>query len=270
MRNARKRQALLLILLALIFMMTGCGWVKNLFTKKDMGRSTPDAIYARGYEDYQEGRYEKAIESFQRLKEVYPLSPLAILAEMGIADAQFSNKAYAEAEVAYTDFYNLHPTNENIPYVLYQIAMCHYNQMPTIDRDQSEALRARKDFERLITRFPNSKFSFLAEKRLRESRQHLAEHEFYIGEFYFRTKKYKAALKRFEGIAKDYSGLGLDYKLNWYLAETKKLAAVQEVEEQKAKEKKRLKEAKEKEKEEKKNKAKNKDKGKENKEKESG
>jgi len=270
MHNMRKRQAVLLILIVLIFMMTGCGWVKGLFTKRDMSRSTPDAIYARGYEDYQEGRYEKAVESFQRLKEVYPLSPLAILAEMGIADAHFSNKSYAEAEVAYADFYNLHPTNENIPYVLYQIGMCHFNQMPTIDRDQSEALRARKDFERLIARFPNSKFAFQAEKRLREVKQHLAEHEFYVGQFYYRTKKYKAALRRFEGIAKEYPGLGLDYKLNWYLAETKKLAAVQEMEEQKEKEKKRLKEAKEREKEEKKDKAKNGEENRNNKEKQSG
>jgi outer membrane protein assembly factor BamD len=242
MRDAKRRQALLLILIVLMLMTTGCGWLKNLFVKKEMGRTTPDAIYAQGYQDYQDKRYDKAADAFQRLKELYPLSPLAILAEMGIADAHFSNKSYAEAEVAYTDFYNLHPTNENIPYVFYQIAMCHYNQMPTVDRDQSEALRARKDFERLIARFPNSKFAFLAEKRLRECRQLLAEHEFYVGEFYFRAKKYRAALKRFEGLARDYSGLGLDYKLNWYLTETKKLAALQESEEKKEKEKARLKE----------------------------
>ncbi len=254
LQSARNRRALLLVLLAALILMTsGCGWVKGLFKKRDMTRSTPEALYAQGYEDYQEGRYEKAVEAFQRLKEVYPLSPLAILSELGIADAHFSNKAYGEAEVAYTDFYNLHPTNEHVPYVLYQIGMCHHSQMPTIDRDQSDALRAQKDFERLIARFPNSKFAFLAEKRLRETRQQVAEHEFYIGEFYFRAKKYRAALKRFEGVARNYSGLGLDYKLNWYLAETKRLAAIQEAEEQKEKEKQRLKEeqkkAKDKEKE---------------------
>jgi outer membrane protein assembly factor BamD len=241
MRDTRKRLALLLLLVTLILLTSGCAWLKGLFAKRDMSRANPEAIYARGYEDYQEGRYERAVESFQRLKEVYPLSPLAILAEMGIADANFSNKSYGEAEIAYTDFYNLHPTNENIPYVLYQIAMCHFNQMSTIDRDQTETTRARKDFERLIARFPNSKFAFLAQKRLRECRQQLAEHEFYVGEFYFRTKKYRAALRRFEGIARDYTGLGLDYKLNWYLTETKKLAARQEVEEKREKEKLRLK-----------------------------
>jgi len=241
MRMMRKREAILLLLVVLILTTTGCGWVKGLFQKKDMTRGTPEALYAQGYEDFQEGRYEKAAEAFQRFKEVYPLSPLAILAELGIADAHFMNETYSEAETAYTDFYNMHPTNENIPYILYQVGMCHYKQMPTIDRDQSEALRARKDFERLIARFPNSKFAFLAEKRLRETRQHLAEHEFYVGEFYFRTKQYRAALRRFEGIARDYQGLGLDFKLNWYLSETKKLAARQEAEEQKEKEKQRLK-----------------------------
>ena len=49
---------------------------------------------------------------------------------------------------------------------------------------------------------------------MKESKQKLAEHEFYVGEFYFNRKQYKAALKRFETITRDYPNLGLDYKVN--------------------------------------------------------
>ena len=80
-------------------------------------------------EYYQDGNYKKAVEVFQRLKEEYPLSTLAIMAEMGIADSYFSAKEYAEAELAYTEFINLHPTNENLSYAMYQIGMCHFNQI---------------------------------------------------------------------------------------------------------------------------------------------
>ena len=114
-----------------------------------MTRATPDGLYQQGVEYYQDGSYKKAVDLFQRLKEEYPLSKYSIMAEMGIADSYFSGKEYVEAELAYSEFLNLHPTNENLPYVLYQIGMCHFNQITTIDRDQSEAFKALKEFERL-------------------------------------------------------------------------------------------------------------------------
>ncbi|MBN1614490.1 MAG: outer membrane protein assembly factor BamD [Deltaproteobacteria bacterium] len=211
-------------MLALAFVLFGCAW----WQRPPLPGASPERLYQRGYEDYQKGRYERAIEAFQRLKEEYPLSKLAILAELGIADAYFSDGEYGEAEAYYSDFINLHPTNENLPYALYQLGMCHYKQMPSIDRDQTETLKAKKEFEALLTRFPSSKFAFLAEKMLRECKRKLAEHEFYVGEFYFRQKQYTAALKRFEGIARQYQDVGLDYKVNYFISETKRRLAQQE------------------------------------------
>ena len=218
--RASRINNILIILLVIIFL-SGCAWFKH----NEIPRNNPNALFQKGYEDYQKGRYEKAIESFQRLKEEYPLSELALRAELGIADANFSRKEYGYAEMAYNDFVNLHPTNENLPYVMYQIGMCHYNQMLSIDRDQTYAWKAVREFEKLITRFPTSRFAFLAEKNLKECKAKLAENEFYIGETYFKMKKYNAALKRFETIAKYYSNLGLDYKVNFMIEETKKQIA---------------------------------------------
>lgn len=213
-----------LMFLLVMFFLSGCAWWKG----KEIPKNNPEALYRKGYEDYQKGRYETAIESFQKLKEEYPLSELALRAELGIADANFSKKEYGHAEMAYNDFVNLHPTNENIPYVMYQIGMCHYSQMLSIDRDQTETAGAAKEFEKLIARFPTSRFSFLAEKNLRECKKRLAEHEFYVGEIYFKMKQYKAAMKRFGSIAKNYPNLGLDYKVSFMLEETKKQLAIAE------------------------------------------
>jgi outer membrane protein assembly factor BamD len=145
----------------------------------------------------------------------------AILADMGIADSYFSDKDYLEAENAYNDFINLHPTNENVPYAIYQVGMCHYKKIEAIDRDQTETVKARKEFEKLIVRYPESKFATTAEKVLRECKQKQAEHEFYVGKFYFTQKKYQAALTRFEKIARDFANIGLDYKVEYLISETK-------------------------------------------------
>jgi outer membrane protein assembly factor BamD len=99
--------------------------------------------------------------------------------------------------------------------------MCHYNQMEDTDRDQTETIKAKKEWEKLVARYPESKFSAMAEKLIRECKQKLAEQEFYVGRFYFRQKKYQAALSRFEKVARDYANVGLDYKVEYYINETK-------------------------------------------------
>jgi outer membrane protein assembly factor BamD len=213
-----RSKALLLVALLILFFLGGC----SLWKKQDMTKATPEGLYRQGHENYQDGHYAKAIESFRRLKEEYPLSQLAIMAELGIADSFFSQKEYGDALMAYSDFLNLHPINENLPYAMYQLGMCHYLQMYEIDRDQTETLSAKKEFERLVARFPDSKFSFLAEKMIRDCNVRLGEHEFYVGHLYFKMKKYEAALKRFEIVTKKYPNIGLDYKVNFFIAETKK------------------------------------------------
>lgn len=217
------RRNLLTAALLVIFLasLSGCAWWDSIWGKEPRVRQTPEGLYQRGFEYYKKGDYKKAIDTFTRVRDEYPLNPVALMAELGIADSYFENEQYIDAEVAYNSFIELHPSNANVPYTMFQLGMCHYNQMQTIDRDQTETLKARKEFERLIARFPQSKFALMAEKNLREVKQRLAEHEFYVGEFYFRTKKYGAALKRFEGIQRDYANIGLDYKTNRYIEETK-------------------------------------------------
>ena len=217
-----------IIILTIIMLFCIAGCQLSFFKKNEMVKGTPEGLYSRGALEYQDGDYKKAREYFIRLREEHPLHNLAILADMGIADSYFSDKDYLEAETAYNDFINLHPTNENVPYAIYQAGMCHYNKIEAIDRDQTETVKARKEFEKLIARYPESKFATMSEKVIRECKQKQAEHEFYVGKFYFTQKKYQAALTRFEKIARDFANIGLDYKVEYLISETKTKIAEEE------------------------------------------
>jgi outer membrane protein assembly factor BamD len=215
-------------IISLILVVLICCGGCSFFKKQELVKGTPEGLFARGTAEYQEGNYKKAREFYLRLKEEHPLHQLAILAEMGIADSFYTDKDYLEAENAYRDFVTLHPTNENVPYALYQTAMCHYVQIEAIDRDQTETIKAKNEFERLVARFPESKFSTLAEKMIQDCKQKLAEKEFYVGKFYLTQKNYRAALGRFEHAARNYSGVGVDHKIEYYITETKANIAEEE------------------------------------------
>ncbi|HUN55628.1 MAG TPA: outer membrane protein assembly factor BamD [Smithella sp.] len=222
----------LCIALSLFIIITGFSF-SDIFGKHETVKSSPEGLYAKASAEYRSGHYKKAQEYFLRLKEEYPLHDMAVLAEIGVADSLYSDKEYPAAENAYSDFISLHPINENVPYAIYQLGLCHYNQIEDVDRDQSETIAAKKEWEKLISRYPDSKFSTMAEKMVRECKQKLAEREFYVGKFYLRQDKYQAALARFEKVARDYANIGLDYKIEYYIKETK--AKIAEEERQKLK-----------------------------------
>lgn len=200
--------------LVVLLVCSGCAWFQ---TKEEK----PSQELARdGMEAYRDGKYEKAIESFEKIKDWYPFSKYAMLAELKIADAYFQLKQYEDAVFAYEDFERLHPRNEAIPYVVYQIGLCHYNRMDTVDRDQTSTKKALDTFGRLIKQFPEDPYTIAAEDHIKKCLKTLSGHEFYVGYYYFKTKHYKAALQRFKAVLKYYPDVGVHYRALQYIVES--------------------------------------------------
>ena len=162
---------------------------------------------------FQKKKYDKAAEAFKKFKDEFPLSEYTPLVELRIADANFFEKKYAEAIVLYEEFRKLHPLHPEMSYAIYQLGMCRYNQMLSLDRDQTETEKAIEQFRYLIENFPKSPQAADGKTKMQVCQKQLADHEFYIADFYFRTKKYKAALGRFEGLLQKYPESGLEGKI---------------------------------------------------------
>lgn len=171
-----------------------------------------------GMEEFEKENYKKAIDSFEKLKDWYPFSKFAILAELKIADSHYHLKEYEEAIYAYEEFENLHPGNEVIPYVIYQIGLCYFKQIETIDRDQTSSGKALDTFKRLNQQFPENEYALKVSAYINTCLKNLAEHEFHVGLFYYKSKHYKAALYRFRTIIKNYPDVDIHQKTLKYIA----------------------------------------------------
>jgi outer membrane protein assembly factor BamD len=193
----------------------GCGWFSS--STKEEPEQSADVLIQEGLDAYQLKKYERATEAFQKLKDRFPYSQFAILAELKLADSYYLNKDYELAATSYKDFERMHPTNEVIAYVIYMQGMSYFKQMPTIDRDQSKTQLSVKEFDRFIKSHPQSEYITQAKINREEAQKIIVAHEFYIGEFYFKQKNYLAALGRFEGILKQYPEVPHPPKLESYL-----------------------------------------------------
>ena len=171
-----------------------------------------------GVDFFEAGKYKKAIDSFERLRDWYPFSKYAILAELKIADAYFNLQSYADAIFAYEEFEQLHPRNEAIPYVIYRIGRSYFNQIGTIDRDQSNATKALETYRRLVRQHPTDVYAGMARSDMLACFQSLAGHEFYVGVFYYKNENYKAAKVRFTAVVKNFPDVGYHQRALTYLA----------------------------------------------------
>jgi outer membrane protein assembly factor BamD len=189
--------------LAIVIIFCGCGVGKRIFGKK-VPDAAPDVMTKEGIEQLKKKDYIEAAETFTRIKDRYPYSEEAMVAQLKLADTLYYNRKYDEAQAAYKEFEKLHPTNKAIPYAIYREALCYYRQRPTIDRDQTPTEKAMEEFRRLQKKFPQSEYAARAEKFKQRCLNDLAEHEFYVGVFYFKTKHFPSALDRFQALSQEY------------------------------------------------------------------
>jgi outer membrane protein assembly factor BamD len=168
-----------LLALVLVFAFSGCSTVKGWFGKDKTDDRPPDVLAEEGIKNLKKKKYDDAIETFGKVRDRYPYSEQALLAQLKVADAYFFNCIFREGQ-------------------------CFYRQRSTIDRDQTYTLKAMDEFKRLKQKYPDSEYIAKADFYLARCRKDLAEHEFYVAEFYYKTKRYQAAIDRYQGLTQDY------------------------------------------------------------------
>jgi outer membrane protein assembly factor BamD len=202
------------LLLVMCLFASGCSstnllefYFGDLFQKSGSSsgaEKNPAQLAAEGMEKMRKKDYGDAIKAFQSLKEHYPYSKYAILAELKLGDAHFYKKQYNEAALAYEEFARLHPRNEVVPYVIYQIGMCHFLSFTTIDRDPQETILAMESFRRVMQAYPKSEYARKAEKQIFECHKRIVAHEFYVGQFYYHLGEYRSSRDRLEKISREF------------------------------------------------------------------
>ena len=179
----------------------------------------PALLYTEGMVLSNNGKYKEAIEVFTRLKDYFPSDELyAPKADLRIADCHCFRKEYPEAITRYLEFKKQYPFHPDIPYVEYQVGICHYRQVLSKDRDQKATERALAAFENVVANYPDTIFAEKSLEKIIFCRRRLAENELYIARFYLRKHKYIAAEKRASSALWKYPASGVDDKALYYLA----------------------------------------------------
>lgn len=191
------------ISLGLIASLSGCASSDDKDKAAD-GQIPVETLYNTAARTLDQGEFKKAAEQFDEVDRQYPYSEWATRAQLMSGYAAYKNLKYDEAVIALDRFIELHPSDENTPYAYYLKALCFYEQISDVRRDQKMTELALDSLQQVVQRFPDSKYAKDALLKIDLTKDHLAGKEMEIGRYYLERRQFQAAINRFEKVVEQY------------------------------------------------------------------
>lgn len=163
-----------------------------------------EIIYQQAARAMERKRYDDAVELFGEVERQHPYSAWARRAILMKAFAQYQQNDYEEAVTTLDQFISLHPGNKDAPYAYYLKAMCFYERIRDVGRDQDFTNNAVQALTDVVRRYPQTEYARDARLKLDLTFDHLAGKEMVIGRYYQRYGKHIAAINRFKYVIDNY------------------------------------------------------------------
>lgn len=196
----RARTKSLLLSLALCAALAACGGDKEApYVEEKV-----EPLYNSAVNALEKSDYEKAAKNFDEVERQHPYSTWATKAQLMAAYANYEANKYDDAVVSLDRFIRLHPGNRDVAYAYYLKALCYYERISDVGRDQGITEQALTSLEDVVRRFPDSKYARDAKLKIDLTRDHLAGKEMEIGRFYLKRGYYLAAINRFKNVIDKY------------------------------------------------------------------
>ncbi|HMB78182.1 MAG TPA: outer membrane protein assembly factor BamD [Kiloniellaceae bacterium] len=164
-----------------------------------------DVLYNRGMDDLIGGDADTAVKFFDEVERQHPYSPWATRAQLMSAYTLYLANKYDDAIESLDRFIQLHPGNKELfEYAYYLKAICYYEQISDVERDQKMTSLALDSLRAVVQRFPESKYARDAQLKIDLALDHLAGKHMAIGRYYQSQKEFLAAINRFRRVIETY------------------------------------------------------------------
>lgn len=194
-----------LLVLGLLVGLAACSGDKD----KDAYVERPaEEIYATAQKYFNSSEYQKAAKEFDEVDRQHPYSEWALRAQLMSAFSHYQAMNYDDAIKGLENFIQQNPGHKDAAYAYYLRALCYYEQIVDITRDQQTTTYALQSFDDVITRFPNTKYARDAQLKKDLALGHLAGREMDIGRYYEKRKIYQAAINRYKFVVDNYQTTG--------------------------------------------------------------
>jgi len=176
---------------------------KTVITEKSIKLQMLET-YQDGLRELEKGDAIYAAKRFNEAETLFPQSEWAPKAALMAGYAYYSQSYYTDAIFEIERFIKIYPKHKNIDYAYYLLSLSHYEQIIDETKDLQSIIKAKKNFEYLLIKYPDTEYALDAEFKMDLINDILASKEMYIGRYYFDRKKWIPAINRFRTVLEDY------------------------------------------------------------------
>ncbi|HEY4344647.1 MAG TPA: outer membrane protein assembly factor BamD [Parvibaculum sp.] len=163
-----------------------------------------EQIYNKAMDLLADGSYQKASVEFDEVERQHPYSVWARRATLMSAYSHYKVNEYDDAILTAQRYISLHPGSKEVAYAYYLVALCYYEQISDVGRDQQMTQNALSSLTSVIQRFPQSEYARDARLKFDLTRDHLAGKEMEVGRYYLKKHDYIAAINRFRIVIENF------------------------------------------------------------------
>ena len=162
------------------------------------------SAYREGYEALTNNDPYFAAKKFLEAELLFPQSEWAPRSSLMASYSYYMQNFYAEALSNLERFIKTYPSDSNISYAHYLIAICYYETIEDEKRDSAPLIKAKNKFNFIIQEYPNTDFALDAQFKIGLIEDILASKEMYLGRHYIKKGKWIAAINRFKYVIEAY------------------------------------------------------------------
>jgi outer membrane protein assembly factor BamD len=203
LRNSWARPTLLIVACAVA--LAGCSSLRPKPKAHLAYEERPvELLYSTGADRMDRHLWSQAVDYFQEVERQHPYSEWSRRAILMQAFAHYQDNNYDEAIADSDRFLGLYPGNPASSYAHYLKAICYFEQIVDVGRDQAATGQALDNLREVTTRYPHTEYALDARLKIDMVNDQLAGKEMNIGRWYLRQGDTLAAVGRFHTVIDRY------------------------------------------------------------------
>jgi outer membrane protein assembly factor BamD len=202
--SVRNSARAVLVVTACALALSACSGNKKNKPRLAYEERPVELLYATGADRLDRRQWNQAVNYFQEVERQHPYSEWSRRAILMQAFAHYQGNDYAEAVADADRFIQLYPGNQTAAYAHYIKAICYFEQIVDVNRDQAATGQALDSLRDVVQRYPRTEYAADARLKIDMVNDQLAGKEMTIGRWYLRQGDTLAAANRFRTVVDRY------------------------------------------------------------------
>jgi len=162
-------------------------------------------FFKEGYDELINGDVLYAAKMFNEAELIYPQSHWAPKAALMASYSYYSQSYYGDAIFEIKRYLKTYPNHKDNDYAHFLLGICYYETIVDEKRDLEPLIKAKKQFELVMNKYPNTDFSMDAKFKIDLILDKMASKEMFIGKHYLKKGKWIPAINRYKKVVEDYN-----------------------------------------------------------------